>query len=201
MYDLREEFPALTFRRTAIKSAVDEILWIFQRKSNNIKDLRLSEFDIVKNWNNLEEVEKANIKKGLTEIATYWSLYLMISMIEGFEDDDKKKPWALRLASYTALRLRTDMGALLPSPTMLYEGQKLFDSPFAAITTIRKITNTIKLVNPVVIFGDNSPYTKEINSGMYKDYMEWQKILIDLLPFRKQIVNAFGPEEPAKWYK
>ena len=40
MYDLREEFPALTFRRTAIKSAVDEILWIFQKKSNNIKDLK-----------------------------------------------------------------------------------------------------------------------------------------------------------------
>lgn len=38
-YDLREEFPALTFRRTAIKSAVDEILWIYQKKSNNIKDL------------------------------------------------------------------------------------------------------------------------------------------------------------------
>jgi thymidylate synthase len=39
-YDLREEFPALTLRKTAIKSAMDEILWIFQRKSNNIKDLK-----------------------------------------------------------------------------------------------------------------------------------------------------------------
>ncbi len=38
-YDLREEFPALTLRRTAIKSAMDEILWIYQRKSNNVKDL------------------------------------------------------------------------------------------------------------------------------------------------------------------
>ena len=39
-YDLRKEFPAITFRKTAIKSAMDEILWIFQRKSNNIKDLK-----------------------------------------------------------------------------------------------------------------------------------------------------------------
>lgn len=39
-YDLQEEFPALTLRPTAIKSAVDEILWIWQRKSNNIKDLK-----------------------------------------------------------------------------------------------------------------------------------------------------------------
>lgn len=38
-YDLSAEFPALTLRRTAIKSATDEILWIWQKKSNNIHDL------------------------------------------------------------------------------------------------------------------------------------------------------------------
>ena len=38
-YDLRKEFPALTLRRTALKSCMDEILWIYQKKSNNIKDL------------------------------------------------------------------------------------------------------------------------------------------------------------------
>lgn len=38
-YDLRKEFPALTVRRIALKSAMDEILWIYQKKSNNIKDL------------------------------------------------------------------------------------------------------------------------------------------------------------------
>ena len=39
-YDLREEFPALTLRRTALKSCMDEVLWIYQRKSNNIHDLK-----------------------------------------------------------------------------------------------------------------------------------------------------------------
>ena len=39
-YDLRKEFPALTLRRTALKSAMDEILWIYQKKSNNIHDLK-----------------------------------------------------------------------------------------------------------------------------------------------------------------
>ena len=38
-YDLRKEFPAMTLRRTALKSAMDEILWIWQKKSNNIHDL------------------------------------------------------------------------------------------------------------------------------------------------------------------
>ena len=38
-YDLRKEFPIMTLRRTAIKSATDEVLWIWQKKSNNIHDL------------------------------------------------------------------------------------------------------------------------------------------------------------------
>ena len=39
-YDLSKEFPALTLRKTGIKSCTDEILWIWQQKSNNIKDLK-----------------------------------------------------------------------------------------------------------------------------------------------------------------
>ena len=38
-YDLKKEFPILTIRRTAFKSCIDEILWIWQKKSNNIHEL------------------------------------------------------------------------------------------------------------------------------------------------------------------
>jgi len=38
-YNLQEEFPILTMRRTAFKSCIDELLWIWQKKSNNVKDL------------------------------------------------------------------------------------------------------------------------------------------------------------------
>ena len=44
-YDLQEEFPILTIRRTAIKSAIDELLWIWQKKSNNIHDLNSKIWD------------------------------------------------------------------------------------------------------------------------------------------------------------
>ncbi len=39
-YNLKEEFPILTIRRTYWKTSLDELLWIWQKKSNNIKDLR-----------------------------------------------------------------------------------------------------------------------------------------------------------------
>ncbi|WP_288775797.1 thymidylate synthase [uncultured Eubacterium sp.] len=44
-YDLSKEFPALTLRRTAIKSCTDEMLWIWQQKSNNINDLHSHVWD------------------------------------------------------------------------------------------------------------------------------------------------------------
>ena len=38
-YDLSKEFPIMTLRKTALKSATDEMLWIWQKKSNRIADL------------------------------------------------------------------------------------------------------------------------------------------------------------------
>ena len=44
-YDLSKEFPAITLRKTYIKSAKDELLWIWQKKSNNIHDLKSHVWD------------------------------------------------------------------------------------------------------------------------------------------------------------
>ncbi|MGN0243193.1 MAG: thymidylate synthase [Lachnospiraceae bacterium] len=44
-YDLSKEFPAITLRKTAIKTATEEMLWIWQRKSNNVHDLKAHIWD------------------------------------------------------------------------------------------------------------------------------------------------------------
>ncbi len=44
-YNLKEEFPILTLRRTYMKSAIDEVLWIWQKKSNNVHDLKSHVWD------------------------------------------------------------------------------------------------------------------------------------------------------------
>ena len=44
-YDLRKEFPILTLRRTYYRSAIDELLWIWQKKSNNVHDLNSHVWD------------------------------------------------------------------------------------------------------------------------------------------------------------
>jgi thymidylate synthase len=44
-YDLSREFPAITLRRLAFKNCIDEILWIWQKKSNNVNDLKSKIWD------------------------------------------------------------------------------------------------------------------------------------------------------------
>ncbi len=44
-YDLSKEFPLLTLRKTNYKAAIDELLWIWQKKSNNVNDLNSKIWD------------------------------------------------------------------------------------------------------------------------------------------------------------
>lgn len=44
-YDLEDEFPLMTIRKTALDKAVDEMLWIWQRKSNNVRELNSHVWD------------------------------------------------------------------------------------------------------------------------------------------------------------
>ena len=85
------------------------------------KDIKQSEFDIISQWKELTPLEKGNIRKGLMEIGTYIGLTLLLGLLEEAGGDDEDKPWALRMAAYSALRLKSDIGVMLPRPTMLDE--------------------------------------------------------------------------------
>ena len=101
-YDLRKEFPALTLRRTAIKSAVDEILWIYQKKSNNIHELNSHIWD---QWaDETGSVGKAygyqaglkNIQRNILEDDNQYHLK-MIDQVESVLYDLKHEPFSRRM--------------------------------------------------------------------------------------------------------
>lgn len=165
--------------------------WRFVKQMT--KDIRQLEFDIISQWNELSPLEKGNIKKALMEVSMYAGLSLLIGLMNAGDDDDDK-PWALRLAAYSALRLRSDMGALLPSPSMLDESLKLLDDPMVTINTLKKIRNLLKLLDP-------ESYTEEIETGRYKGETKATKYALDMVPLLNQFYNAFDPSQPARWYK
>ena len=167
-------------------------LWKFMNTLR--KDLKKGELDIVKQWNNLDDAQKSNIYRGLAEIATFLSLMGIISTLKSVPDDDDKDDWFTEFVAYSIIRLKADLGSLMPGPTMLDEGLRLFDNPFAAV---RVLKNTRQLLN---LF-DPDTWTTEIDQGIYKGYTKAEKIMLQPVPFIRQFQNLFDPEEPARWYK
>lgn len=167
-------------------------LWNFMNTLR--KDLKKGELDIVKQWHNLDDAQKSNIYRGLAEIATFLSLMGVIATLKGTPDDDDKDDWLTEYITYSIIRLKADLGSLMPGPTMLDEGLRLFDNPFAAV---RVLKNTRQLLN---LF-DPDTWTTEIDQGIYKGYTKAEKIMLQPVPFIRQFQNLFDPEEPARWYK
>ena len=167
-------------------------LWNFMNTLR--KDLKKGELDIVKQWHNLDDAQKSNIYRGLAEIVTFLSLMGIISALKGVPDDDDKDDWLTEYITYSIIRLKADLGSLMPGPTMLDEGLRLFDNPFAAV---RVLKNTRQLLN---LF-DPDTWTDEIDQGIYKGYTKAEKIMLQPVPFIRQFQNLFDPEEPTRWYK
>lgn len=167
-------------------------LWDFMNTLR--KDLKNGELDIVKQWNNLDDAQKSNIYRGLAEIATFLSLLGIIATLKGTPDDDEKDDWLTEYITYSIIRLKADLGSLMPGPTMLDEGLRLFDNPFAAVRVLKNTRQLLNLFDPDV-------WTTEIDQGIYKGYTKAGKIMLQPLPFIRQFQNLFDPEEPTRWYK
>lgn len=122
-YDLSKEFPIITLRPTAFKSAIDEILWIWQKKSNNIKDLNS------KIWNSWAD-EDGSIGK-----AYGYQLGVQHSYKEGLFDqvdrvlyDLKNNPMSRRIMTNIYVHADLNEMNLYPcaySMTFNVEGSKL----------------------------------------------------------------------------
>ena len=167
-------------------------LWNFMNTLR--KDLKKGELDIVKQWHNLNDAQKSNIYRSLAEIATFLSLMGIIATLKGTPDDDEKDDWLTEYIAYSIIRLKADLGSLMPGPTMLDEGLRLFDNPFAAVRVLKNIRQLLNLFDP-------DTWTTEIDQGIYKGYTQAKKIMLQPVPFIRQFQNLFDPEEPTKWYK
>lgn len=167
-------------------------LWNFMNTLR--KDLKKGELDIVKQWHNLDGAQKSNIYRGLAEIATFLSLMGIIATLKGVPDDDDKDNWLTEYVTYSIVRLKADLGSLMPGPTMLDEGLRLFDNPFAAVRVLKNSRQLLNLFDP-------DTWTTEIDQGIYKGYTQAEKIMLQPVPFIRQFQNLFDPEEPTRWYK
>ena len=164
------------------------------------QDMRQAQFDIASRWKEMTQTEKANVKRALTEVAHFLAVTAAIGLIEW--PDDRDRPWLVRVVEYQLRRLYTELGAMLPGPTMLNEGFKLLQSPAAGINTLQKAVDLVGIMNPF----NYETFNREealIKDGRFEGYSKVQRILLrsPLVPMRNTILKGFHPEESIPFYK
>lgn len=118
-------------------------------------------------WNELKPEEKANIRRTLTEVAQLAAIIVLAEFIKW--PDDEKRPWAIKLAEYSAKRLEHELGTLAPSPIMLQEALKTVNTPAASISYVNNLLNLFTCLM------DPRNWVNEIESGKYKGMSTLEK--------------------------
>ena len=118
-------------------------------------------------WDKLEPEERANVRRAIFEMAQFFAVWALANWVEW--PDDKKRPWAVKFAEYSAKRLAHELGGLAPSTVMPQELLKTVKSPVPATTVVQ---NTFNLVNSAV---DPTDWDNEIASGPYKGMSTLEK--------------------------
>jgi hypothetical protein len=152
-------------------------MWIF------IKELTRGKFQIAATWNQMSEAEQQNVKRALFELIQVFAVWALANWIEW--PDDKNRPWAVKMAEYSAKRLAHELGGLSPAfimPqkeggigvefTLPNELLKTVKSPIPATSVLQ---NGINLIQSAV---DPHDWIDEIQSGPYKGMSTFEKNLI-----------------------
>ena len=143
-------------------------------------------------WEDLDDNDKANIKRAIGEISQYLCLLGLIAFLRG--GDDRDRPWLEKMLSYVAIRERTELGALIPV-SMPIELLNIMKSPFANTNVIGDLYNLRLLLNPY-------NYTDTIKSGEYKDHSSAYRAFMrsPLTLYYRTVKRAFDPEKAASFY-
>lgn len=172
--------------------------WRFLTKI--IEDLKEGQFNIAANFKSLDQREKNNIKAALTEISHFAILSIILRFIEW--PDDNEDTWITNMLEYQCRRLKTELGVMIPGPSMLNEGLKIVKSPAAGVNTIDNLMGLFGLLNPFnyeLISGEEAL----LKSGRYKGESKATKLFYEspIVPMNKTIYKVLHPEEGIPFYK
>ena len=145
-------------------------------------------------WNELEDWEKANVKRAVTEVSQFIILMAVITLMG--KSKDKDRSWAERVLSYWAMREKTELAALVPSPFMLTEGIKLVKSPVANTSVLSDIANLKTCLWVPNWFDEIERGEYQGHSSGYRAFMRSPATL-----WYRNFKRNFNPEKAEQYYK
>jgi hypothetical protein len=144
-----------------------------------LKDIRRAKFEVATRYRQLDHRERANIRKALAEITTFYTLVGLVNRLGNYKD--RKGKWKERMIAYALHRAKLEVGAAMPfNPEFLSNIWSILRSPAAALNQLDNMTNLIRFDN----------MCKEIEAGRYKGWSEWEADFVKTLPIYGQVRRA-----------
>lgn len=132
-------------------------------------------------WNELDDGQKANVKRVIVEFSQYMAMYLLINLCS-FGKKDPKRSWTMKLAEYMANREMHELGNLTPSLTM---GQEILKTVQSPATVLSSLQATLNLTGSIL---DVRDWNDDIQTGPYKGMSTLEKNIMKApLPVISQI--------------
>lgn len=153
-------------------------------------------------WQELEDYQKKNIIRALTELGHIMLMTVILGLIDGGGDgdDDDERTWAESEFELQCRRLYTELVSTSPTLGMPTEALKILKSPAAGIDAIEDTFEFFDVLN----FNNYEWYAGEdalIQKGQYKGCSRAERAFWNMLPLNKTLYRAVHPEESVPYYK
>lgn len=155
-------------------------------------------------WNSMSDTEKtdflsrklatkkrmqANMRRNLANFVDFWTTQSLILLLDNDDDDDS---WWKQMLLTVLYRQRAEIAFFTPSSLFtpynaLTDWLRVFKEPIIGMSWAETYLGLVRLLNPWAWF-------TEVESGRYKGYTQAEKILLQSVPFLKQIRNTAEPD-------
>jgi hypothetical protein len=162
---------------------------------NLSKDLVKFQIDLAKeDWSKLSNMEKANIRRTLGEIGSLMVAIGLGALALRAKEDDDKDSWALNMATYQALRLKSELLFFInPAATL-----QILRSPMASISFAQSL---IELVDRGFFYPITHGFQFEVyQTGTWKEHLKVEKTLTGMFPVYKQIYRVRDIGDQLSWF-
>lgn len=164
-------------------------------------------------WDSMTEYEKSNVRRALSEIATMMAMTFFSAFVVKPHDWNKKEsPWIKRALAYQSTRVRTEIGALLPTG-IGGDTFQIIKSPAASVDVIESVWKLMEDIfkipsDLVYIASGNDEMTSVIGegarlqSGRYKGKTRFFRDFMKspFMPFHNQVYRFLNPQEANVYY-
>jgi hypothetical protein len=166
-------------------------LTTFRFLANLYKEQEHLNFHLWSKFKQLSPMERANIRRALTEISEFIALYIAYMFLSGQGPDDDDD-YAYDMLRYQVARLKTEMAFYTPSPFVLTEVLTIIKSPSATVDYSKKLLRAISNVSDF--------WDEPLRSGPYKGYRPWVRNWVSVLPFYNQVYRSMHPHDALQFF-